>query len=95
MSNWRCTPAANPTPVGPLYFFTQVRSPSRTTVQHRWYFEDRPVQTVTLAIAANPGAGYRTYSRQTVGAERAGNWRVEIRGADGATLREERFVVRR
>lgn len=92
--SWRCTAAGDSVGTGPLFFYTRVRTPSATKVQHRWYHEDRPVQTVTLDIAANAGAGYRTYSRQTVGAERTGNWRVEIRDADGASLHEERFVVR-
>ena len=44
--------------------------------------------------AANPGAGYRTYSRNTISSDRAGEWRVELRSADGAVLYEVRFTVR-
>jgi hypothetical protein len=50
---------------------------------------------VNLNISANQGPGYRTYSRQTISAERAGNWRVELRSQDGKVLHEERFVVNR
>jgi DUF2914 family protein len=49
---------------------------------------------VQLRIQANPGVGYRTYSRNTISNERAGDWRVELRSADGAVLHEERFTVR-
>ena len=46
-----------------------------------------------LHVAANPGAGYRTYSRPTVVAEQRGNWTIELRDAEGALLHEERFIV--
>ncbi len=45
-------------------------------------------------VRANPTAGYRTYSRQTVSASGGGEWRVELTTPDGALLGEERFVVR-
>lgn len=45
-------------------------------------------------VAASPGRGYRTFSSNTVSPERAGDWRVELRGADGTVLWEERFVIR-
>jgi DUF2914 family protein len=48
---------------------------------------------VDLRITANPGAGYRTYSRAPVAAERRGNWTIEVRDADGALLHEERFAI--
>jgi hypothetical protein len=63
-------------------------------VRHRWYRGDRLRQSVELQIRANPGSGYRTYSRNTVNAENAGDWRVELTTSDGILLREERFVVR-
>jgi hypothetical protein len=93
-TDWRCAPAAPPTAPGALYFYTRLQSPLPTKVEHRWYYEERLVQTVTLDIAANQGPGYRTYSRHTISAERAGNWRVELRSDDGVVLDEERFVVR-
>lgn len=92
--DWRCAPASTPTAPGFLYFYTRLRSPLPTKVEHRWYYEDRLVQAVTLDIGANQGPGYRTNSRHTIGAERAGNWRVELRSLDGTVLHDERFVVR-
>jgi hypothetical protein len=47
-----------------------------------------------LRVSASPGSGYRTFSATTVSPERAGEWKVELRAADGSVLHEERFVVR-
>jgi hypothetical protein len=44
-----------------------------------------------LRIQANATEGYRTYSRLTVD---NGNWRLEVRSADGNLLHEQRFAVR-
>ena len=76
-----------------MFFYTRVKSSSDTTVQHRWYVNDGLLQSVNLRVRANSGAGFRTYSRNTVTAERRGTWRLELRDADGALLHEERFVV--
>ena len=74
-------------------FYTRVKSARDTTVQHRWLMNGKLLRTVNLRVGANPGAGYRTYSRNTVIAERRGNWTIELRDADGALLHEERVVV--
>ena len=91
---WRCEAADSQVPPGPMFFYTQVKSATATTIEHRWYQGDRLRQAVQLRIEANPGAGYRTYSRNTISSERAGDWRVELRSADGTVLHEERFTVR-
>lgn len=93
-SEWRCDPVSDPVNPGALFFYTRVTSADDTTVQHRWYRGDRVRQVVELPIRANPGSGYRTYSRNTVNAEGSGEWRVELRTKDGTLLHEERFVVR-
>ena len=90
--NWRCDPADSPVARGRLFFYTRVKSQTDTTVQHRWYQGERLRKSATLDIEANPGSGYRTYSRYTV--EGSGEWRVELRTRDGALLHEERFTVR-
>ena len=77
-----------------MFFYTQVKSATATTIEHRWYQGDRLRKTVPLRIQANPGAGYRTYSRYTIAREHAGDWRVELRSADGAVLHEAGFTVR-
>ena len=91
---WRCTAADSQVPPGPMFFYTQVKSATSTTIEHRWYHGDRLRHAVQLRIQANPGAGYRTYSRHTISSERGGDWRVELRSADGAVLHEQRFTVR-
>jgi hypothetical protein len=91
---WRCQAADSQVPPGPMFFYTQVKSATATTIEHRWYQGDRLRQAVQLRIQANPGAGYRTYSRNTISSERVGEWRVELRSADGAVLHEVPFTVR-
>jgi hypothetical protein len=89
--SWRCEPAGNAVAPGRLALYTRVKSPSNTVVVHRWYRADILRQSVRLAVQANPTEGYRTFSRQTVN---AGDWRVEVRSADGSLLHEQRFSVR-
>ena len=92
-SNWSCTPATSPAASGVFFFYTRVKSARDTTVQHRWLMNGRLVRSVDLRIGANPGAGYRTYSRSTVSGERRSDWTIELRDAEGALLHEERFTV--
>jgi len=94
LEDWACDPADRPVPSGPLFFYTQVTSASATTIQHRWYHEDRLQRSVELRIQPNQGAGYRTYSRNVMSAASAGRWRIEVRSANGSLLHEERFTVR-
>jgi hypothetical protein len=94
LDDWACDPADDPAPPGPLFFYTQIKSPTATTVQHRWYQDGRLLQTVELRVQPNRSAGYRTYSRNVMKSESAGNWRVELRSEDGALLHQERFTVR-
>ena len=89
---WRCTPANGHVAPGPVVFYTRLNTPANTAVEHRWYRGDRLQQKMTLRIRPNPGAGYRTYSRATVGAA-PGEWRVELRAMNGSVLHEERFTV--
>jgi Protein of unknown function (DUF2914)/Tetratricopeptide repeat len=92
--DWQCDPPSPPLAPGLLFFYTRLKSPGDTTIQHRWYRGDRLRQAVELPIRANTTSGYRTYSRQTVDGAGSGDWRVELRTRDGALLHEERFVVR-
>ena len=90
-STWRCDPMGDSTAPGPIVLYTRVRSPRNTSVVHRWYQGGTLRQAVTLMVQANATEGYRTYSRQTVG---GGDWRVEVKSADGQVLHEQRFAVR-
>jgi len=92
--DWQCTPASGDLRPGTYTFYTRLLTAAATTVEHRWYFRDRAHQTMRLRVTASPGNGYRTFSATTVSPERAGDWKVELRAADGSLLQEERFVVR-
>jgi Protein of unknown function (DUF2914)/Tetratricopeptide repeat len=89
-SNWRCDPVGDTAAPGPMVFYTRVRSPRATAVVHRWYHGGTLRQSVMLTIQANAREGYRTYSRLTVD---EGDWRLEVRSADGNLLHEQRFAV--
>ena len=92
--DWQCVPVtADPQP-GTYFFYTRLLTSVDTTVEHRWYRGQREHQVRRLRVAASPGSGYRTFSSNTIGPERAGDWKVELRGADGTVLREEHFVIR-
>jgi hypothetical protein len=89
--SWRCDPLSNPAAPGQVVFYTRVKSARDTVVLHRWFRDQRMIKSSELTIRANPSAGYRTYSRNTVG---SGNWRVELRTKSGELLQEEQFTVR-
>ncbi|MEP7116425.1 MAG: DUF2914 domain-containing protein [Acidobacteriota bacterium] len=90
-SAWQCDAVGDSSQPGRFSYYTRVAAPRALRVRHRWYQGERLRQDVTLAVAANASAGYRTFSRQTVS---AGAWRVEMRDEAGALLDEARFVVR-
>jgi hypothetical protein len=92
--DWECHRPSQPVEPGSLFFYTRVKSPGDTTVQHHWYRGNQLRKVVTLHIRANPTDGYRTYSRNPVDHQNAGDWRVELRTRDGILLHRERFVVR-
>ena len=93
LDEWRCDPPDRPVPPGPLFFYTQVKSTRATTIQHRWYRDNRLHQSLELRVQASPSVGYRTSSRTVMNSESAGSWRVELRTEDGLLLHEERFSV--
>ena len=90
---WTCAPATGAQDPGVMYFYTRVASPRDTTIEHRWYRDDRLEQRVPLRIRANP-SGFRTYSQRRISADRAGKWKVELRTQDGQLLDEKTFAVR-
>jgi hypothetical protein len=92
--DWQCTAVNGSSSPGTFTFYTRVRAPSETTIEHRWYRNNRLHQTSRLRVRPGGTSGYRTFSRVTVGAGRAGDWSVELRAADGTLLRELHFAVR-
>ena len=55
---------------------------------------DFTTKSAANRLPASGSAGFRTFSTNRVIAERAGEWKVELRSADGSVLHEEHFVVR-
>jgi Protein of unknown function (DUF2914)/Tetratricopeptide repeat len=91
---WRCDHPGLPTDAGSLFFYTRLKSPTDTKVQHRWYRGDLLYRTFDVRVKVNQRNGYRAYSQYTIDRKDAGNWRVELRSKDGILIHEERFVVR-
>ena len=94
LEDFACDPPDRPVPAGPLFFYTQVKSTTATTIQHRWYRDNHLYQSVQLRVQASPRDGYRTFSQSIMTDDSAGSWRVELRTEDGVLLHEERFSVR-
>ncbi|HEX2344921.1 MAG TPA: DUF2914 domain-containing protein [Vicinamibacterales bacterium] len=92
--DWECVSPRSPVGAGPLFFYTRLKSPTDTTVQHRWYRGNRVRQVVELRVRANTDAGYRTFSRNTINDLDQADWRVELTTSDGTLLKEIRFTVR-
>ena len=92
--DWQCASVTSDPQPGTYIFYTRLLASADTTVEHRWYRGERVHQVRQLRVVASPGSGYRTFSSNTISAERAGDWKVELRAADGTLLREEHFVIR-
>jgi hypothetical protein len=92
--DWQCASVTGDAQPGTYIFYTRLLTNTPTTVEHRWYQGDRVHQVMRLRVSASPGNGYRTFSGNTISPERAGEWKVELRAADGTVLHEERFAVR-
>jgi Protein of unknown function (DUF2914)/Tetratricopeptide repeat len=94
LPDWHCASVDGDLQPGTYIFYTRLLTNADTTVEHRWYRGDRVHQVRRLRVSSSPGRGYRTFSSNTISPERAGDWKVELRAADGTLLREARFVIR-
>jgi hypothetical protein len=92
--DWQCTSVAGDQRPGMFFFYTRLLTREPTRVEHRWYFAGRLHQVMRLRVPASGRTGYRTFSSNRVIKERAGDWRVELRAADGAILDQASFLVR-
>jgi DUF2914 family protein/tetratricopeptide repeat protein len=92
--DWQCTMVGGNLPPATYIFYTRLQTDANTTVEHRWYRDDRLHQVMRLRVIASGGGGFRTFSSNTISAERSGSWKVEVRAADGMLLQEEHFVIR-
>ena len=91
---WRCDPFPASGDADAVYYYTRVKSPRDTVVRHRWTYQGKPVQTVTLRVGANASEGFRTFSHQRV-AGRPGQWEVAVLSADGTVVETRQFSVAR
>jgi hypothetical protein len=92
--DWQCTAPSGELQHGTYTFYTRLLTDKTTTVEHRWLHDGRAYLVMRLRVSPVPNGGYRTFSSNSISVERAGQWKVELRAADGSILREERFVVK-
>ena len=79
-------PTALPSDYSVLFFYTEVVGGDGRTLLHQWYYRDKLVAQIRLHIGGNH---WRTWSRKNLGHMRDGDWRVEIRTADGCLLTQQ------
>jgi len=73
--------------VGSLACFSKITGASgETEIKHLWYHKDQLLDTITLPVKAS---AWRTWSRKTIPAEMTGEWKVEIKDAEGRPLKKK------
>lgn len=78
-----------PAEVGSVVCWTRVTGAEGTEITHTWIHGEMEFP-VTLAVSGSP---WRTWSRKAIPPEWAGEWRVEIRDAEGNLLDTRSFTV--
>jgi hypothetical protein len=79
-----------------LYFYSAIFAPRglREQIYHKWYYNDRIIQTVNLKeINGGRDLGYRTWSLHTIN-EGPGRYSVEVWTAGGQLLGRRKFVLK-
>src|SRR4051794_25242745 len=75
-----------------VYAWTKVQGPKEGgEIHHVWFKGDEQLGDVTLKIGGSP---WRTYSKKSLGDKSQGDWRVEVRDANGAVLETMKFTVK-
>lgn len=81
-----------PSQVGKLYCFTRITGADEATlVYHLWYRGEELLSRVALPVRSSD---WRTWSQKSLQADPPGEWRVEIRDADGKFLQQAVFELR-
>ncbi len=75
--------------VGSVVCWTRVTGAEGSEIRHIWIHGEMEFP-VTLAVGGSP---WRTWSRKTIPPEWSGEWRVEIRDAQGNLLDTRSFTV--
>ena len=77
--------------VGRLYCWTRITgAEGETTVHHVWIHGDEERADLELNVGAS---SWRTWSNKAIVPEWTGDWRVEVRDADGNVLETIRFTI--
>jgi hypothetical protein len=80
-----------PAEAGKLYCITRILgAQAATTITHVWYYDDREMARVPLAVKAS---NWRTYSSKKILPSQVGEWHVNILGPEGELLREVVFNI--
>lgn len=75
--------------VGTLFLWSRVSGAEGTTIQHVWIHGPHE-DVVNLTIDGSP---WRTWSSRRIPPEWTGEWRVEVRDAEGTVLETQRFII--
>ena len=74
-----------------LYCFTKLTNAAApTTVSHVWYYNDKEMAKVELAVK---GETWRTWSSKRIVVGWSGKWRVDVVAADGTVLKSKAFTL--
>ena len=80
-----------PASVERLYAWTRIEgADGETTIHHVWIQGDVERADIELRIGGSP---WRTWSNKAIQPEWTGDWRVEVRDANGNVLETIRFTV--
>jgi len=80
-----------PVEAGKIYCFSRIiGAQSPVSITHVWYYGDREVARVSLAVNS---PNWRTYSSKKILRSQIGEWHVDILGPEGELLREIVFNV--
>jgi len=81
-----------PSEVKRLYCFTEVKNGAGHEIQHRWYYKDEMVASISLKITSNR---FRTQSAKTIVPNMIGDWRVAIVDSkDESILKMLNFTIK-
>ena len=72
-----------------IYYFTEVKDMAGQTVTHRWEHNGKVMSEVKFDIG---GPRWRVYSSKTLSPNLAGDWKVSVVDANGATVGANTFA---
>jgi hypothetical protein len=88
----RDTGTVFPPEVKRLYCFSEIGNGEGETIEHRWYWNDAMLNSVSLGVTSNR---HRTYSAKTIPATMTGEWQVAIvNSKNDEVLQMVRFTIK-